>query len=199
MPRKVDHQQRRLVIIKALLVFAAREGMHRVSLRQIASEAGISLRLVQYYFDSKADLMQAGLDYLEQRSHRLWSARIAQLPQPLSATDTLAAFVATALPLDQQSREFQLLWTSFAMLALTDETISNRAFVDGPTRLQEQLTAIIQSAIDNAEFSSNLHAEQEAQCLMALVHGLGAALLVGQQTASQAKANITAYLARLSA
>ena len=39
MPRTVDHDQRRSVILKAFVAVAAREGLHAVSLRAVAAEA----------------------------------------------------------------------------------------------------------------------------------------------------------------
>ncbi|MDZ5697470.1 helix-turn-helix domain-containing protein [Chelativorans sp. M5D2P16] len=35
---------------------ASHEGLHAVSFRAVATEAGVSLRLVQYYFGTKAGL-----------------------------------------------------------------------------------------------------------------------------------------------
>ena len=62
---------------------AAREGLHAVSLRAVAAEAGISLRSVQYYFDTKARLMQSGLTALENISNERLSARLLALgPAP---------------------------------------------------------------------------------------------------------------------
>ncbi|MGV7636496.1 TetR family transcriptional regulator, partial [Mycobacterium kansasii] len=53
MPRSVDHEERRAQLADALARVAARDGLHAVSMRSVAAEAGVSLRLVQYYFTSK--------------------------------------------------------------------------------------------------------------------------------------------------
>ena len=77
MPKRVDHAQRRAHIADALVRVAASEGLHAVTMRGVAAEAGMSLNLVQYYFDSKAKLMHAALERLERQSHERWSARLA--------------------------------------------------------------------------------------------------------------------------
>lgn len=197
MPRKVDHDERRSQIVAALLAFAGREGLHKVSLRNVASEAGVSLRLVQYYFKSKAFLMQAGLSYLEERSHKRWTQRLAKLPQPTSCRAVLEAFFEEALPSKQQSREFHLLWTSYAMLAMTDRDISDDSFVDGPNRLQERLASILGQGKAEGEFHENIDIAREAPILLGLVHGLGTAVLIGQQSYDEAKASLVFHLERL--
>ena len=68
MPRTVDHDERRSTILEAFVTLAVREGLHAVSMRSVASEAGISLRLVQYYFKTKSGLMGAGLTMLDRMS-----------------------------------------------------------------------------------------------------------------------------------
>lgn len=77
-------------------------------MRNVAAEAGVSLRLVQYYFHDKAQLMHATLQHLERQSNQRWAARLAQLPSPPPARAFLEAFLAEALPTDQPSRTFHL-------------------------------------------------------------------------------------------
>jgi AcrR family transcriptional regulator len=48
-PRRVDHEQRRRQITDALLRIAGTRGLQAVTMREVAAEAGVSLRLVQYY------------------------------------------------------------------------------------------------------------------------------------------------------
>ena len=135
MPRTVDHEERRSKILEAFMAVAAREGLHATSLRAVAVEAGISLRSVQYYFDTKVGLMQAGLAALENQSNERLRTRLGGLESSSSARARLQALFAIALPTDLESRRFHLLWTSYAMLAMTDQVISDRAFVDSPNRL----------------------------------------------------------------
>ena len=67
MPKRVDHQERRRQIADALLRTAAVRGLHAAGMREVAAEAGVSLRLVQYYFGTKEELLLAAMQHLAAR------------------------------------------------------------------------------------------------------------------------------------
>ncbi|KZB86001.1 TetR/AcrR family transcriptional regulator [Amycolatopsis regifaucium] len=75
---------------------AAREGLHAVTMRSVAAESGVSLRLVQYYFDSKEQLLRGALRHLEKRSHDRWGARLVGLPKPVPPRAFVEAFLNEA-------------------------------------------------------------------------------------------------------
>lgn len=199
MPRTVDHGERRSTILEAFVRVAAREGLASVSLRAVAAEAGISLRLVQYYFETKAGLMQAGLGLLERQSNRRWERRIAELPQPPTARLTLRALFEEALPTDETSRDFHLLWMSYAILAQTDPEISDRPFLDGPNRIGQRIAAILAQGKGDGEIPPQVDVEAEAAILLGILNGFATAVLVGQMTADAAMASFIHQLNRLSA
>jgi len=58
-PKRVDHEERRRQIADALVRAAAARGLHATGMREVAAEAGVSLRLVQYYFGTREALMLA--------------------------------------------------------------------------------------------------------------------------------------------
>ena len=62
MPRKVDHAERRRELLEALWRVVERAGLAAVSYRDVAAEAGVSVRLVQYYFPTKAELLADALE-----------------------------------------------------------------------------------------------------------------------------------------
>lgn len=198
MPRTVDHGERRSTILEAFVRVAAREGLASLTLRAVAAEARISLRLVQYYFETKAGLMQAGLALLETESNRRWEKRIAELPQPPSARLTLRALFEEALPTDKTSRDFHLLWMSFAILAQTDTEISSRPFLDGPNRIRQRIAEILDQGKSNGEIHPKVDTETEAAILLGILNGFANAVLVGQMTADLALAHIIHQLNHLS-
>ena len=77
MPKFVDHEERCNEIVNALIKLATRIGLHEVTMRAVAAEANVSLRLVQYYFTDKAGLMHAALLKLEADSHQRWADRLS--------------------------------------------------------------------------------------------------------------------------
>ncbi|TDD68693.1 TetR/AcrR family transcriptional regulator [Actinomadura rubrisoli] len=180
MPRTADHDARREQIADGLVRVAGRDGLHAVTMRSVAAEAGVSLRLVQYYFDSKAELMNAALRRLERLSRERWEARLAALPEP-SPRAFVEALLEEALPTDPESRAFHQVWTSYAVLSITDPSLAARPFVDGPDRLERQIAEALDGAIRRGA-----DPRTEAARLLALVHGLGTGVLVGQRSPAAA-------------
>ena len=197
MPKIVDHEERRARIADGLVRVAGREGLHAVTMRSVAAESGVSLRLVQYYFQTKAQLMQATLEHLEKQSNERWKARMEALPSPPSAREFVEAFLAEALPTDEQSRTFHLVWTSYAVLAMTDQELAEQPFVEGPNRLERQLTDVLSQAQAEGELALDLDASSEAASLLTINHGLGTSVLVGQCTVESARAVLQYHLDRL--
>ncbi len=186
MPKVVDHTERRDRIADALIRVAGRNGLHAVTMRDVATEAGVSLRLVQYYFTSKAGLMQAALSRLERRSRERWARRLAEAGAPPSLRLFLEAFVAEALPTDEESRLFHLVWTSYAVLAMTDTAHAAQPFVEGPKRLERQLREALIKGRSDGELAADVDPAGEAAHLLALAHGLGTGVLIGQRTPEMA-------------
>jgi AcrR family transcriptional regulator len=188
MPRTVDHRQRRAHIAESLVRVAARDGLHAVTMRSVADEAGVSLRLVQYYFHSKAELLHGALAHLERQSQQRWAARLADLPSSRSARQFVAAFLAEALPTDEPSRAFHLLGASYAVLAMTDPELADQPFVAGLHHLQRQLAEVLREAHTAGELPPDRDPDHEAARLVAVNHGLGTMVLVGERTARDAMA-----------
>lgn len=186
MPKRVDHGLRRAQIIDGLVRCAAREGLHAVTMRGVADEAGVSLRLVQYYFQSKSQMMQAALESLEADSVAQWADRITASASS-SVRARLEAFLAAALPTDEQSRTHHLLWTSYAVLSVTDTDMAEQPFVDGPNLRERELAQLLRNAIDDGELPVDRDPGIEAGRLLTLSHGLGTSVLVGQRTITTAQ------------
>lgn len=197
MPRTVDHTVRRAQIVDGLVRVAGREGLHAVTMRSVAAEAGVSLRLVQYYFESKAQLMHAALRRLEQRSNERWTDGLAKMSSPRSARAFIEAFLAEALPTDEESRTFHLVWTSYAVLAMTDRDLAAQPFIAGPNRLEEQLADVLTRARADGDLVWDLDPAFEAARLLTLTHGLGTSVLVGQRSPEAALAVLRYHLDQL--
>ncbi|MGZ3101884.1 TetR/AcrR family transcriptional regulator [Streptomyces sp. H62] len=197
MPRTADHAQRRAQIIDGLVRLATRSGLHAVTMRSVAAEAGVSVRLVQYYFETKAQLLLAALRQLEEDSHARWAVRLAAQHGPQSPRERVEALLAEALPTDEASRTFHLLWTSCAMLAMTDPELAAQPFVEGPNRLETQLAELLRQAQSDGVLDRKADPGAEAARLLALSHGLGTSVLVGRRTAQVATDLLGYHLDRL--
>ncbi|MFI5593499.1 TetR/AcrR family transcriptional regulator [Amycolatopsis sp. NPDC051758] len=197
MPRTVDHAERRAQIAEALVRVAGRDGLHAVTMRAVAAEAGISLRLVQYYFETKAQLLLGALRHLEQQSHQRWAQRLSELPDPVSPRAFIEAFLAEALPTDERSRVFHLVGTSYAVLAMTDPDLAEEPFIAGVDDLDRQLTDALTRAQASGKLRPDLDVPTEAARLLALSHGLGTSVLIGQRSTETARSVLRYHLDQL--
>ncbi|OXM72518.1 MULTISPECIES: TetR/AcrR family transcriptional regulator [Amycolatopsis] len=197
MPKTVDHAQRRAQIAEALVRVAAREGLHAVTMRAVAAEAGISLRLVQYYFATKAQLMLGALRHLERESHQRWAHRLAGLPEPVPPREFIEAFLVEALPTDERSRVFHLVGTSYAVLAMTDPELAHEPFIAGVDELDRLLTGALTRAQADGQVPPDVDVAAEVARLLALNHGLGTSVLIGQRTTEDARSVLRYHLDQL--
>src|SRR6516164_7090084 len=127
MPKRVDHEERRQQIAEALLRTAAARGLHAAGMREVAADAGVSLRLVQYYFGTKEELLLAGMQYLAARFAARAAARFKEASRsevPASPRDVIAAILAEALPADDDRRTFHVIYTAYLALSLTDPALA---------------------------------------------------------------------------
>ncbi|WP_024803011.1 TetR/AcrR family transcriptional regulator [Nocardia sp. BMG51109] len=186
MPRTADHTARRAQIAEALVHVAARDGLHAVSMRSVAAEAGVSLRLVQYYFHTKTGLLIGALHHLEQQSHQRWTERLRGLPDPPPPRAFAEAFLAEALPTDESSRAFHLVGTSYSMLARTDPELAAHPFTAGIDRLEDQLAEALARARNHGDLAPGVDPQLEATRLVMIVNGLGTSILAGHHTTDYA-------------
>ena len=197
MPARVDDDERRRTIVEGLLDVAARDGLHAVTLRAVADAAGVSLRLVQYYFDDKSALLHAGLLHLETLSHRRWDQRIADLGPTATPREILETYFEEALPTDDHSRRFHIVFTAYTALAITDPALARTPFVDGPRRIHDTIADLLATAQAAGDLDADIDPEREAHRLAAFEHGLGAGVLIGLHTAESAADLVRYHLDQL--
>ena len=183
MPKRVDHEERRRLIAAAVRRIAADRGLEAVSLGEVAAEAGISKGLVQHYFPNKDAMLRYATgtlrDHVEERVRG-------------GLRDTVVAL----LPLDDESRDQALVANAFLVRALKDEEIAGR-FRTGHAQLSEALAAMVAAAQEEGQLAAHLDPAREADLLLAVVAGLGDAVLLGHRTPEQATALIDHHLSRL--
>ncbi|MFD7735609.1 TetR/AcrR family transcriptional regulator [Kitasatospora phosalacinea] len=197
MPKLVDHEERRAHIIDALLRVAAESGLHAVTMRSVAAEAGVSLRLVQYYFDTKEQLLLAALTRLAARMGERISARVKAAGASTSPRDVVEAVLLEAVPTSEESRTFHLVYTAYAVLSVTDPALARQQFLAAPNQIDSFLVGQLQAAQDAGQADPHVDARQEAVVLLAVSAGLGLSVLLGQRTAEEAVAVLRYHLGRV--
>ncbi|MFD7594429.1 TetR/AcrR family transcriptional regulator [Kitasatospora sp. NPDC059812] len=221
MPKLVDHEERRAHIIDALLRTAADTGLHAVTMRSVAIEAGVSVRLVQYYFDTKEQLLLAALTRLAARMGERIQERVQQRIQErvqervqektearvrdragvagpaASPRDIVEAVLLESVPTDEESRTFHLVYTEYAVLSITDPALAGQSFLSAPNEMEDFLVGQLTAARQAGSTDPHMDARQEAVVLLAVSAGLGLSVLLGQRTADDAVAVLHYHLGRL--
>jgi len=201
-PKRVDHEERRRQIAEALLRTAATRGLHATGMREVAAEAGVSLRLVQYYFGTKEELLLAAAQNLAVRFGQrvLARARLAKASGsdgPASPRDVIAAILTEALPADDERRTFTIVYTAYLALSLTDPALAITPLVKNSGAVIDVLAAQLRAAQAAGDMPAHLDPDLEAVTLAAMSAGLGTSVLAGQSSVGQAQAVIDYHLYRL--
>ena len=197
MPKLVDHEQRRRQIAEALLRVAAARGLHQAGLREVAAEAGMSVRLIQYYFGTKEQLLLYATQYLAVALADRAKARIAAAGPDAGPRAIIEAVLAEALPDDEDSRVFNVIWTSYLALSLTDPALDMGPLARDSNVIIDVIAAQLRAAQDGGPMPPGLDAGMEALSLVALSAGLGNSVLGGDRDATEAWAVIRYQLDRL--
>jgi AcrR family transcriptional regulator len=195
-PRRVDHDERRRELTAALLRIASTRGLQAVSMREVAAEGGVSLRVVQYYFTDKRTLMASGLTELATRLDRRVRERAAAVGTGLPPRTVLEVVLGSILPTDEDSRADQLAWTAYHAAGLTDPGNA----VDGryaPDALEEWLTGVLTRAVEDGQVAGDRDPRAEVVSLLAMTNGLVSSVLGRQRTAEEALAVVRYRLDRL--
>ena len=200
MPKRVDHEERRQQIAEALLRAAAARGLHATGMREVAAEAGVSLRLVQYYFGTKEDLLQAAMQQLAARFAERGLARIRRTTPadgPSRPRDIIAAILTEGLPADEERRTFTTLYTAYFALSLTDPALAITPLIRNSDAVINVVAAQLRASQAADGTPADLDPDLEAVSLLAMSAGLGTSILGGQSSPRQAQAVIDYHLDRL--
>jgi AcrR family transcriptional regulator len=199
-PKRVDHEVRRRQIADALLRTAATRGLHATGMREVAAEAGVSLRLVQYYFGTKEELLLAAMQQLAAQFSERALARINRLKgaeSPVNPRDVIAAILTEGLPVDEERRTFTILYTAYFALSLTDPALAIAPLVRNSNAVINVVAAQLRAAQAAGGTPAHLDPDTEAVGLLAMSAGLGTSVLGAQSSPGQAQAVIDYHLDRL--
>jgi TetR/AcrR family transcriptional regulator, transcriptional repressor of bet genes len=179
-PRKADHAARRRQITDAVCRLTVKGGLPAATFREIAAEAGVSVRLVQYYFGTKGDLMLATQRRVAERSAERLRAHV----QASDGTPRgrLRALLHSFIPTDEESREHMLVFIALAAAALVDPVLARPETADVPAGM----ATAIRDLLEQARPRAGVQTRHEAMLLLSAVPGLAQGVLDGSLTADQA-------------
>ena len=189
MPKRVDHQERREQIAAALLRVAAQQGLEAVSLRHVATEAGVTTGMVQHYFPSKEAMMDFALATVSERYGRRMNASAAALGDKPSPVDVIRVTLTGMIPRDDDEREdarVALAFQSYA--AARPGSAAELGTTNAPFR--EYLAAQIESCRRTADVGPRIGPDVDphvaATALLATAEGLALHVLSSALSAAEA-------------
>lgn len=194
MPKVVDHDARRRQITDAVCRITLRGGLGAATFREVASEAGVSVRLIQYYFGTKAGLLDTTLQHVGERS-------IARLTKWVDDTDgspraVLEAFLKSFAPVDEESRTAVLMY-----IALYTESVVAVLGDGNPpedrSREAEMMYDTVLHQLRRGELAAGVNAAAEARLITSLMPGLGQYILDETITAQDAYDTLDYHLDRI--
>ncbi|MFJ6140856.1 TetR/AcrR family transcriptional regulator [Kitasatospora sp. NPDC092286] len=194
---RVDHEERRRQIAEALLRIADTQGLQSASMRAVAAEAGVSLRLVQYYFATKEGLLLDALDRLGAQIQARMAQWIGAAGSPSTPRGLVTAVLSSILPTDPESRRITRTYAAYYTLVLSDPEVLEKHGTAQPDLLEGFLAKQIRAARQAGEIDPGKDPEMTAAGLLALVNGLGSSVLGGQRTGDAALAILTHHLDEL--
>jgi AcrR family transcriptional regulator len=199
-PKRVDHEQRRKQIADALMRAAATRGLHATGMREVAAEAGVSLRLVQYYFGTKEELVLFATQQLAAQYAARVMARINGLKEAdgqARPRDIIAAILTEAVPADDERRTFTIIYTAYMALSLTDPALAITPLIRNSNAVSDVIAAQLRAAQAAGDMPARLDPDLEALILMTMSAGLGTSVLAGHSSPGQAQDVIEYHLSRL--
>lgn len=115
-------------VLDAVLTVLAEQGVGALSVRTVATAAGVSPAQVQYYYRSKNDLVKAAYEYAADQF-------VADLETAGAAT--LNDILLRWLPLDDRRERRARVWLAYAAAAAVDPNLArDAATVDADLRIR---------------------------------------------------------------
>jgi AcrR family transcriptional regulator len=111
---------REAAVTEAVLAIVAERGLDQVSVREVATAAGVSIGTVQHYFPTKEQMLAAAYTEAVRRiRHRLQALRLGPDPRR-----NLTLVLRQLLPLDEQRTVESHVYLAFAAAAATSASLS---------------------------------------------------------------------------
>ncbi|HEY6421705.1 MAG TPA: TetR/AcrR family transcriptional regulator [Pseudonocardiaceae bacterium] len=130
-----SRRPREVALTDALLRIVGEQGLDQVSVREVASAAGVSIGTVQHYFHTKDAMLAAAFSEVVRRVR----TRITSVELGTDVRRNLSAVLRELLPLDGKRAEEARIMVAFAARAATSPTLADiqRAVL---TKINEELT-----------------------------------------------------------
>lgn len=194
MPKIVDHDERRRIIVEALWRVIARDGAHEVSVRHVAAEAGMPKSSIAHYVGTMPQLLGLAVDQLVQDN----TDYVMSLDPLALDVDKVTEVLVTLVPVRDRQRHMSGVWLLLVAQAGADpETAAvlhrlNASVIEG-------IDDILRGMREQGLLDPHRDIDLETRRLHALIDGLALQCLTDPQLRSEAdvRAIVRDEIARL--
>ncbi len=179
-PRLVDHEVRRREITDAVRRVIVSGGLEGVTFQSVAAEAGISVRLVQYYFGTKNEFLLATHRSVMEDAGVRFGERLAA-HSDAAPREAIRTVLTELLPLDDRRREEAIVLGAFNSAAIVGRGLAAEETHAAPRALVTIVTHHLRRA-GNPDGTTDL----DAELVLAAVGGLAQGMLSGVYTEERA-------------
>lgn len=171
MPKRVDHEERRQQVAEALLRVVSRDGLNEVSLRHVASEAGVTSGMVQHYFPTKDAMMQYAMGVASERYEKRITAQLSGLGEHSDPLKIIRILLASLIPMSPAEADDARVALAFQAYAVNNPDAAAR-LGDGDRVLTGHIGELLASI-----GAGNPDPQLSATVLLAAAEGLAVATL----------------------
>lgn len=173
MPKIVDHKERKLAFAGAAFRVIAKRGLARVTVREIAREAGFTTGALVHYFKSKDQVLISASEY----SGVIVRTRMQEHETARKGVDALKHVIYQALPMTPEMRGTWNVWLGF-----WDRATHNKEVRDITEQRykewQDRIATLVKGAQATGELSPKVDPTRAAQSIISLVDGIGVRVLL---------------------
>jgi AcrR family transcriptional regulator len=173
-PKVVNRDERRELVVAAAGRVIAREGMAAATVRRIATEAGLSSGVLDHYFQNKDDILLEAL----RASHTVIRARLTADMSGLRGLAALRLLLRDNLPLDADRADETRLEMQFWAASLADDDLAAVQRAESG-ELRAAVLRYIGEAQEAGDLRRSVPAADLAERLLAFVDGLSVHVLLG--------------------
>lgn len=181
------HDERRQAILEAVFTIVDTEGVERISIRNVAQQAGVSIGRVQHYFPAKDDLLAAAFTSITE----VGGKRVQEQVAATGTDDSIAvlrAILAETIPRTAADRRLIRILQAFETHALPRPSLAAQV-TEGYDGLIDLIALLLGRTV-----TTGLDVAEAARELLALSMGLAGLTVTGNITADQAQHIVFARL-----
>lgn len=196
MPKMVDHDERREVIVDATWRLIERGGFERATMREIATEAGFAHGALSRYFDNKESLLAAAFV----RAHTRTNERVSTELRSERGIAALRTLCLEIMPLGRRGVQEARVVVAFWDRAIVNEDLWN-AHRANALRWRAQMHQFLAEAREDGEIATTVPDETIVDQITAMNAGLQIMSLLMPDTTTRERqlAAFDTYLAGLRA